>query len=418
MAKSRKRNRHRQPIDLLRALRRQERQIIEVRAGQDLEPYLTADDHRNYAAGLDAAARGDAASALRHEVAGLVVLDSPHRHKLRELVTLGANAPAWAYSRWCADTAYRWMTFEEDPRIEKVVRYLLATTHRDHLGSIGDDPVRLKEYGTLVGACDRLCSDIAIFEYSGLRDYLDVRVQSGMLDRTDRIHDWAEAPMGAYVLRGVSGPALVLHDLVKDNKVEVLNIGALAGRSPDDVLLGRVVPVSVAPGRMFAFRPLAVDEVTGREAAELIRSGLALGWMDALIAAREDGRLERGFSCHDHTFFTTDLPTTAWAFEDDADELGEAPAIQDLIERGYPVAVAHAIGVLEVGLIAADVSPGSLVAAAPQVAAALATPGAFEAALVECTRCDAAEGWQALAEATPDHVRRQCLTLAARCRAA
>ncbi len=72
MAKSRKRNRRQQPSDLRRALRRQQREIIELRAGQDLEPYLTEDDYRNFAAGLDAAARGDAASALRHEVAGLV----------------------------------------------------------------------------------------------------------------------------------------------------------------------------------------------------------------------------------------------------------------------------------------------------------------------------------------------------------
>jgi len=418
MANSRKRNRRKTPSYARRARRRREGgQVISVRAGQDLEPFLTADDRASYSAGIEAASRGDAAAALHHELEGLVVLESPYRHKLRELVALGDDAPAWVYSRWCADTAYRWMMFEEDPRIEKVVRYLLATTHLDHLGSIVDDPVRLKEYGTLIGACDWLCSDIALFEYAGLADFLDVRVQSGMLDRTDRVRDWAEAPMGVYAYRDVSGRALVLHDLAHDTEVEVLNLGALTDRYPEDLLLGRVVPISAAPGRMFASRPLALDDVTGRDAAEQIRAGRPLGWMDALITAREDGRLDRGFSCHDHTLFTTDLPIAAWAPGDDAGELEEAPAIRDLIDRGYSAEVANALGVLEVGLIAADVSPGSLVAAAPYVAAALVTPGAFAAALMECTRAEVADGWQALAEATPDHVSNQCLELAVRSRA-
>ena len=119
-------------------------------------------------------------------------------------------------------------------------------------------------------------------------------------------------------------------------------------------------------------------------------------------------------SCTEQTPFTSDL--TIMAPQDRAEPV--APRMQDLIDRGHSAAVADAIGVLEVGLIAAEVNADSVGPVVPHVTAALQVPGAFEAAIDECTGPGTAQGWLLLAEAAPEHVRQRCLDLAARARAA
>lgn len=389
------------------------REVITLRPGQDITPFLTPDDIAHLAGAIDAAARGDVRGTIEHELAGLVVEESLTVPRLQDLLVSDA-VPAWVYSRWCVDQALRWMLFHEDPRTDEAARITLASTHRDRLDTLLDDPTGLIEYGNLVVAADWVCHQLATYEYGGLADFLDLRAESGLLDKSDRVHDWWAAPMSVYAFLEMAGSALVLHDLVTDDEVRALNVGAMSDRAGRDLLLGRVVPISTEPGLMFESRPIALDAETAQDAASRIRAGRRLGWLAALAAARDQGRLPIGFSCTEHTLFTSDL-VARWP-----DELGEEPAprMQDLMSRGHSYAVANAVGVLECALIAARISPDSVGAVVPHVAAAMGVPGAFEAALLECAGPDTAAEWRVLAGVTPEHVSGRCHALADRAGAA
>src|SRR4051794_40310346 len=114
--------------------------VATVRPGQDLSDLLTEDDHAHARAEADAAARGDAMSAYEHHEAALQVEGSLKPYKLRELILLGDEAPAWAYSRWCRDQAYWWMFLEEDPRIDDAVRQTMVVAHVDEVEEVLDSP--------------------------------------------------------------------------------------------------------------------------------------------------------------------------------------------------------------------------------------------------------------------------------------
>ncbi len=255
-----------------------------------------------------------------------------------------------------------------------------------------------------------MCQQLAAYEFGGLGDFLDVRAEAGLIDQADRVCDWPGAQMGIYAFVRMTGPTLVVRDLASEEEVCVLNVGALSGRTRDECLLGRIVPITVAPGLMFESRPVAVDAQTAQDAATRIRAREPLGWLHALAAARDDGRLSVGFSCSEQTRFTSDLPVVP---RDDWEQT-PAPRIQDLMNRGHSHEVANAVGVLEVGLIAAKVSPDSVASVVPHLVAALAVPGAFEAAMGECASADDESAWIVLADATPEHVSMRCRELAAR----
>ncbi|MDN5797064.1 MAG: hypothetical protein L0H79_15080 [Intrasporangium sp.] len=359
---------------------------------------------------VEAGGRGDAEGSLACELAGSVILESPHRFVLKDLVDHGERAPAWAYSRWCADLAYRSMLLAEDPRTDAAVRYVLAALYPGSLARVLDDKVEFLVLGTGVAAGDHLVADLALYEFGGLADYISERAEAGLLDRTDRIRDWVNAQMRAYEFVGVRGCRLVLHDLVDGGEVEVLNIGAMSQAS-DEALVGRLVPITCEPGLMFAARPISVDPGTARTVAEAVRTSEPLAWLEALSTALVAGRQAEGFHRTAATPFTSDLPMPA-VVVDEAAPAEEAGRIIDLRAKGYSAEVANAVTVLEVGLIAAEISDRAAAAASPHIAAAMGTAGAFEAAAMECTGTDTAAAWRVLAAVVPDHIAERCRILA------
>ena len=125
---------------------------------------------------------------------------------LRELVILGEEAPPWMYSRWCLDLAYRWMLCEADPRTDEAVRQLLVMSHWSEVQRLPDDDgLALSELGNRILAGDRLCEELALHEYGGIYDFIDVKAQAGLLDRCDHIVEWAVAELGGYVIKDAVG---------------------------------------------------------------------------------------------------------------------------------------------------------------------------------------------------------------------
>ena len=360
---------------------------------------------------LDAGARGDAPASLAHELAGSVIVETLHRFALKDLVDHGDTAPAWAYSRWCADLAYRSMFLAEDPRVDAAVRYVMAWLYPESVSRALDDAVEFKVLGTALAAGDHLVADLALYEFGGLADYIEERAETGLLDRTDRVQDWAKAPMRVFEFVDFRGCRLVLRDLVDGGEVQALNLGGRSEAS-DDGLIGRLVPITSEPGLMFAAAPISVDMGMARTVADALRMPEPLGWLCELSTALVDGRCQEGFHRTPSTWSTSDLPIPEAVVGEAASAHEEAGRITDLRAKGYPADVANALAVLEVGLISAEVSDRTAAVVSPHVVAALGTPGTFEAAATECTRSDTADAWRILAAVVPDHVAERCRTLA------
>ncbi len=356
--------------------------------------------------GLEAGARGDAEDALKHELSGAYILQNPCRFMLHDLIEQGADAPPWAYSRWCADLAYRSMLMAEDPRADEAVRFVMATLHTYAVQRVADDPIDFRVLGASVAASDHVAQDIALYALGGLRDYLEHRAGPGLLMRCDRIREWVDSDIGAYELVQITGCRLVLRSFADGGQVEALNIGA-ASQAGDEAFVGRLVPITAEPGLMFATRPMTVDRVTAQAVAASRGNDDPLAWVWALSDAVGSGRATEGFHHTETTLYTSDLPLPDLVFDRNGvlqTEESEAGRIVELRAKGYPFLVANAVGVLEVGLIAAQVSDRSAAVVAPHVAAALATPGAYAAAARECVGPGTARAWRILAAAAPDHV--------------
>lgn len=355
---------------------------------------------------LDAEARGDAHAAWEHHMSGLIVEESLTHHCLLEMARLGDDAPAWMCSRWAVDQTLRWMLIAEDPRCDELVRTVMVCLHFKEVEPLLQDPVALKEYGTAIAASDWVYQQLAAYEAGGLRDYLDVRAEPGLLNRLDQIDEWERAAVTAYELIGVRNDVLQARRMTDDEPVELLNLGAMNDLGPNDTVIGRVVPTSVFPFLMFESRPLSVDRETAEDVAQRMEGDDDLGWLWALASAYEHGRLPAGSTCGGGTLWSTDLVPIR-----DVEEPDEAGRIRELRAAGLSDHQANGVGVVELGLLVAELT-GDIGAIASHVTAVLMDARIHEAVKVHSVRAGSAPHWRILAAATPSPVRERCLELA------
>lgn len=386
------------------------------RFSEQLESILTDDDHREMERSADAEAAGDPVRALQHLLNTTRVVGSLHEHHLRELVALGDDMPGWGLARWVRVQAYRWMLLTQDPRVDDVAltTFICAYPDLDIESPMGLAP---GEFLTRLAASDWICEQVALYEYGGLADFLDVRAADSLVDRSDQIASWCTAPMGGYTLDAVSADRLLVTDLADGQGMETLNLGALTDRDRGVAVLGRVVTMSVAPGRMFDARPVEVDPETARATAVSVAGGHQMGWIDAVYAGRREGRLPRLFSTGGGTPLTSDIVPLAPGSGPYEESEPLTERMRELVESGLSFVAANGVEVCEVGLIAAEVT-GDGAAVGPHVAAVLSDPAVFAAARRHCTDPRHERSWQVLAASVPEPARSRCLELAATCRVA
>ncbi|MBL0749270.1 hypothetical protein JI751_16740 [Nocardioides sp. G10] len=411
MPRSRKRTPRNRSIRQRRRARQQRanagrRVVATLRPGESLEHLITPEDVEILQKALDAEVRGDATGAWQHHMSGLIVEESLTHHSLRELAVLGDDAPAWMCSRWAVDQSLRWMLVCEDPRCDEIVRLVLAGLHDDQLERLLDDLLALKEYGTLVAATDWVYQQLAAYEYGGLRDFLDVRAEGGLLERLDHIDEWERSAISSYELVGVRDDVIEVRRLSDDVTEELLNLGATTDIGPGAYVVGRVVPTSAWPFAMFESRPLPVDVETARAVGERMSSEGDFGWFWALAEAHGDGRLPSGATCRNTTLWSTDV------IPDRGRSTGEpSPRMRDLMNAGLSEYVANCVTVVEVGLIVAEVS-GDVGAIASHVTASMIDPRVHDALRHHGVEPGRGPLWRVLAAGTPSPVRERCLELA------
>ena len=360
---------------------------------------------------LDAEARGDAGAALELHLAGLVVSASLTHHNLWELARLGDEAPTWMCSRWAVDQAVRWMLVNEDPRCDDVVRMVVASLHFDAVEPSLHDEVAVREYGTLVAASDWAYRQVATYECGGLRDFLDIRAEQGLLERLDEIDEWERAAVTAYELVSVSDDVLHARRMTDGHEVQLLNLGAASDVGTPSTVVGRVVPISVWPFAMFESRPLHVNRQIAEAVAVRMAGDDDLGWLWELSNAYYEGMLPAGSTCGHSTLWSTDIVPMR-PHDAERPVPGEVGRMKELRAAGLSEAVASGVCVCEVGLMTASVGR-DVSAVATHVTAVLKDPEVHEALKAHATGPDVAQGWRALAKATPSPVRERCLELAA-----
>ena len=365
---------------------------------------LAEPDWASIRAAADAELSGDPAAALRYYERVDSFHDSPHHRRLRQLADLGDQAPGWLWSRWMTVQARRplWTGSASGERCSELETALrVAYPH-------GIDTRRMEDMSLPVFVAslherDWVTRQLIVYEAGGLRHLVEQRASPRLLEGADQPAAWASAPMGGYRLDSDDQEHLRMTDLSSGASVEILDLGLAEEHAPGAHLLGRLVPTATAPGRMFEWRPLPVDEQTAaRVAAD------PAGWLDVVAERAACGALPMMFSYVGDTLMSADLPARYWLGLLEPDDVDRLPADDGLIDY----ADVHAL-VLPKLLKVAEHAPQHLPLMRHFAETLLLEPGVHELARARFTGYRRAVAWWAIAGVVREPARGRCLELAA-----
>ncbi len=361
------------------------------------------DAHRaSMRAAADAELRGDPAAALAHYEAVPMIADSLHHQRLRLLAELGEDAPGWLWSRWLTVQARRplWTgsaSTAPDPALRTTLE--VAYPH-------GFDPDPMEDFSpdvflAMLYERDWVLRQLNVYEDGRLRDVVEHLAAPRLLERADHVAAWPDVPVGGYRLDSDAGEHLRLTDLGSGERLDVLDLGLAFEHWPGSHFLGRVVPTDVAPGRMFEWRPLPVDEGTARRVADRPDA-----WLRTL-AERAREALPPMFSYVEDTSMMSDLPVRSWLELLEHKDIDDLPAPDGLIDY-HDVALAVTPKLLRV----AEHVPERVECTRHLAEALVLEPGLYDALRARFGGRRWARAWWTLAGAVREPARGRCLRLA------
>lgn len=357
---------------------------------------MTREYHAFVDSSLAAERVGDAEAALEYYRGVPMFTRSPHVANLTQVAGLAGEMTPWLWARWAAYQCTR--ADDEDTRLRVAMRTALEYTvnmfHSDRMHDAyveGDDPVRVT---SVVMGEDWAFHQICTHEIDGLETFLDELADGRLAEHSGLARGWVGAPMGGY--RVEPGPDLVVWDPARDERLELLDLGARLHAGEGAWVIGRLVPSGTTPELMFDTRPLRVDERTAREVA----AGSGRGeWVGPLEEAIDDGRVGRGILRRKDRALVTDVPSRSLV------EAGTPPADLERTMRQLRE------GRDEVGRAAfrvlRSVAEGSFGGdeQAPYVAAAVLNAHARPEALRQVVAPGQREHWLRWAELVPEPAR-------------
>lgn len=259
--------------------------------------------HESFAA----EAAGDAARALAHHEAIPRFAESPHRVMLQQLVELGGAVPAWGHARWILEQVTRWITTDTLARNHLAREDTIRAAHTVGVDPRGPYGLRVEEFCGLLLGHDWIHRQLVVFEYDGLRDFLDSDAGPELVARAGPIDAWARVTMGAYRFEGEGRGRATFTDLCTGSEIDVMDLGSAGQLLPGDCAIGRVVPIDVEPGWMFEALPLSVDSALAARVAAAPDS-----WLTELTSAHEADRLPPLYSWREQHPLLTDVPVWVW----------------------------------------------------------------------------------------------------------
>jgi hypothetical protein len=345
----------------------------------------------------DAELRGDAATALSLHRSVPFFRRSTHGDRLQQLADLGPAAPGWLVNRWVTVQARRRMwTGGDQSGTNRALQLLVPLIYPHHIPFERIGCRHPEQVASWINELDWVVRQADVYDLGALRRFLNDQASDELLDRTDQIVGWAEARMRAcrveQVDRGRSRPMRV-RDLTSGEVLELLDLGAAV--APGESVLGRVVPISSAPGVMFDWRPMPVSA----EAAEAVAEDPRL-WLTTIHSLLVEGVLEAGFAHLPEASLPSDLDYRAWMHE------------RDRSADVDPVAV------VESAVREALTEPGPHEGDRHRLGDLVLDP-AFDASMRwRFVSPDLLPAWQRLSRTLPDHARPRCDEMVMWCAAA
>ena len=357
-------------------------------------------------AAADAELKGDPVTALRHYESIACFAGSLHHRRLRLLAELGDEAPGWLWARWLTVQARRplWTGSEStgpNPALETALK--VAYPHGIDLSR--GDGLSPDVFLASMYQRDWVTRQLTVYEYGGLRHLVEDLAGPRLLEHADHPAAWVSAPMGGYRLdsESDSGGLLVLTDLADGQPVEILDLGLAAEHEPGTHFLGRLVPTTTQPGRMFEWRPLQVDPTTARRVAAHPAT-----WLEIIAEQAATGALPMMFSYQDDdTSMAFDGLDRSWLGLLETEDIDRLPTTDGLIDY-EDVALAVLPKVLRV----AEHCPEHLGAVRHYAEALLLEPGVHEQAREHFGGFRHVLAWSTLADVLREPARSRCLDLA------
>lgn len=448
MSRSRSRRRSARKPDRLRARRKQADRSSASRPRADTRPHyplreflagISLEERQHLTICLRAQAAGDPETAALHYVPGPYASCAYEALDLLELVDLGEQTPPWAYSRWIARQAHRWLGAMNDPSLRDCLVRATTCTRAD-LGVFDppwlppfdpdtydperDEPdmdwaqeVLAREFVT-----NWVAFQLCVYESGGMEDFLGRVASPRLIGLADQPRAWASARLGAYAYGRLERDTLTVLDLRSGQRTKVLHIGAASEVPEATTVLGRLVPIAQEPGLMFESRPLVVDPTTARAVADGLEEAETHDWTETLWDAVSAGRLDTDFAAVGFTPLTSDLlhglpddDGGARAVAADQLEPEDAARVRVLKAAGLSEATADGVRACEIVLEHVDRGPQTAPAVAAIVAQYLADDRVYEALLVHCTQPRQAAGWARCEPCLLAHLRPRCRVLVNTC---
>jgi hypothetical protein len=284
------------------------------RPSQPARPYrsvvsqMTVDDHVAVEEASAAELRGDWSAALARHRSVPMFSESEHGGDLAMLARLDDDAPGWLVDRFVTSMAHRLEAYGQPQRGNRVLQTLVPMLYPGPIDMQVIGCEHPEQVGSRIYGRDWVVRQADVHDLGGLEDLLVHPGADGLLARSDRVEDWAEAPMGGWRVEHADGDVLVVSDAATGDEVRLLDLGLTVRIEPATHVLGRVVPTTAGPGLLFDWCPLPVDEPIARAVAEAPER-----WLRTIAHAVREGALRPGFAHVAPTGPSADLPRHAWA---------------------------------------------------------------------------------------------------------
>ena len=289
--------------------------------------------------GADAELRGDAAEALRLHRSVPMFRQSTHGDRLHQLAELGGSAPGWMVNRWLTIQARRriW-TGGDETGTNRALQLVVPLIYPDGIQIERIGCTYVEQVMPYIYELDWVVRQADVYDLGALRQLVLDHASPELLDRTEHIWDWCDAPMRAcrveYVDPRREAP-LRVSDLTSGEELQLLDLGAEVEAGQH--VLGRIVPTSTSPGAMFDWCPLPIGGDVARAVAADPRR-----WLTTLHTAAVGRQLEPSYSQLPEASLTSELPYRAWMRLIDREPSDRGPDPAGLIDEAVRAALAIA----------------------------------------------------------------------------
>ncbi len=177
--------------------------------------------------------------------------------RLRQIVTLGDDAPEWVFRRWVVAQAAQARLGRPREARDVAVR---TRGGGSTLWGVDQDDAMSK-----VIDHDWVYRQLVLHEHGGLAAFVDGAATPALLGLAGDMRPWIGVPMGGFEFMAETSDRIVWRDLAGTQTIETLNLGGATMLAIGEAVLGRLV--SASDVHLFDSAPLCVPIDVARDVA-------------------------------------------------------------------------------------------------------------------------------------------------------